>query len=255
MANKPYCVLFLKDKTQRPIQEGDFIYEKSLSNLTTHRVHNRNDKLLFFRFHSVPILLENAAPNMHKVVPHLFFEESEYDLVEKCPIPKHAYEYLDELNLKKEPLRFTPQEADNLLKQHIHPIPAEHPLDQNTRDNIKIALFMGAKQQSEINPFTGRTSLKYQFEEENKTYLAEELQYHSSWEWLMPVFNKIQSRQTENHRFHFSIEPYMFELFDYETVPETRIKNLQYDDDWTLLEQYYDATTTFINWYKPNKPQ
>ena len=61
----------------------------------------------------------------------------------------------------------------------------QHDIDMG---NILIAEFMGVFHQRIFPPFTIG----------EKMYTLDELQYHTSWDWLMPVIEKIQDKHLEN---------------------------------------------------------
>ena len=78
----------------------------------------------------------------------------------------------------------------------------------NTNDNKLIAEFMGVRT---IGIDELRSILKQNREDgfihDPQAYLVEELQYHTSWDWLMPVVDKIESmRDSDGNAYRFSIE-------------------------------------------------
>lgn len=88
---------------------------------------------------------------------------------------------------------------------------------------------------------------------EDKDYDMHEmrnLKYHTSWDALIPVFDKIQT--IEKHRWHFTIDPWSFTCIDYMNNEE-EIIYLQFDSGIPLIERYYEAAISFIQWY--NKQQ
>lgn len=74
------------------IGEDDYIYEKSLSDVSIHKVYKRNDELVFFRFTNVPIKLSKAN-NPKKV--KLFLCNRDIEIGDKFIVPDHYLETYD----------------------------------------------------------------------------------------------------------------------------------------------------------------
>ena len=70
------------------------------------------------------------------------------------------------------------------------------------------------------------------------------MKYHSSWDWLMPVVEKIQ--QIDENNFCVTIDENVCHIwsennvYDIETVSHT------------TLEAVYNSIVEFINWYNKN---
>ena len=84
--------------------------------------------------------------------------------------------------------------------------------------------------------------------------LEEEVHFHSSWEWLMPVVEKIEEIPTEDvegshkvHRFLVKIEGIVCEITDMKEV-----KVVVYEDSGDKLSNVYYAVLEFIDWYNEN---
>lgn len=73
--------------------------------------------------------------------------------------------------------------------------------------------------------------------EETNFYLPKELLYHKSWDWLMPVVDKI-----ENLHYGFEI------IGNYVKVLGTPI----YSTRKTKIQAVYNAVVEFIKWYNQN---
>lgn len=74
-----------------------------------------------------------------------------------------------------------------------------------------------------------------------------ELKYHSSWNWLMVVVEKIQ--KLENCRFYFHVDPFSIMCVDYKNE-EKDIFILEFtSEDDCLKMRYYQAVLKFIKWY------
>ena len=106
-----------------------------------------------------------------------------------------------------------------------------------TKGNKIIAEFMGLWE-SEVgylyNP---------QFE---AGFKPEELKYHSSWDWLMPVVEKIESLG-----YCFRIESNDIFIMDNETSMELIVA----DDNNSKIDGVWWSCVEFIKWYNQNKPE
>jgi hypothetical protein len=82
----------------------------------------------------------------------------------------------------------------------------------------------------------------WQFDEDGEWYPDESLNFHSSWDWLLPVVEKIWV--ICNNRislFYFEIEQ--------ETIPNNLSENL---GESNIADCWY-AVTEFIQWYNTQK--
>ena len=90
-----------------------------------------------------------------------------------------------------------------------------------------------------IAEFMGCTHLVYtlktsQYQISQGTFELDELQYHNSWNWLMPVANEIiKSRDEQN--------------------ADWDLTNLKYALQTTNIEYVYKAVVEFINEYNKRK--
>ena len=92
--------------------------------------------------------------------------------------------------------------------------------------------------------------------EPEKCMIIQKAKYHSSWDLLMPVVEKIE--KLENGRFGFTIDPWGIDIIDYKGVydghREQVIVNVNREpSESTLLNDYYDAACQFIQWYNKQK--
>lgn len=69
----------------------------------------------------------------------------------------------------------------------------------------------------------------------------EDMQYHSSWDWLMPVIEKIESIKSNNGRHYFRIHSNSVDISDTDI--------LIYPEGKTKLEVAYLSVVAFIKWY------
>ena len=87
-----------------------------------------------------------------------------------------------------------------------------------------------------INAFMNDTTI------EKDVFLSrsrEELKYHSSWDWLMPVYHKCQDVWTEEIKGYDSA---FYEFF-----------SSQYDTLFNSHKLLRDAVLNFIEWYNKQK--
>lgn len=122
--------------------------------------------------------------------------------------------------------------------------------------NEVIAVFDG-----KVKHDDGKYAYPYFTDENSKGfYYPFQLEYHSSWDWLMPVVRKIE--QIENGRFGFTVDPWEVVIIDYggcydgkREVEIVSIHREREPDDKheVLLRDYYEAVTKFFEWYNKQK--
>jgi len=71
------------------------------------------------------------------------------------------------------------------------------------KNNTLIAEFMGNP--TIFNPIHDATLYQVK-EQDNMTYHIDELQYHLSWDWLMPVIDKIQDKFLEHPELEYEFD-------------------------------------------------
>lgn len=116
--------------------------------------------------------------------------------------------------------------------------------------NRLIAEFMGAV----VNPkWQDETTYTYTIapsESSSYHWTPDTMRYHESWEWLMPVVEKIESLEKVDYTILYAEHKniYQFEI------------NLKYDTDSTFnvitenkIESIYTCVVEFIEWYNKNK--
>lgn len=112
--------------------------------------------------------------------------------------------------------------------------------------NKLIAEFMGAKMRKNGYFYDGIT-----FSTGWNTCRPENMKYHDSWDWLMPVVDKIEAlRDEENHQ----------PLVDVHIVQDSAtIEGLSSDGVFftgagkTKIASTFDVIVQFIQWYNENK--
>jgi hypothetical protein len=110
-----------------------------------------------------------------------------------------------------------------------------------TEKNLLIALFMGY----ESYIFRGRTMII--FEEDNHR-TDNDMYYHASWDWLIPVLKKIDDLLYASYvDSDNTVQDFINKWW------ETNTKTLQYTNDQlkfgTDINEVYDDVIDFINFY------
>jgi hypothetical protein len=127
-----------------------------------------------------------------------------------------------------------------------------------------IAEFMGDYFDTGLEP-------AYYIRSYNKEYKIEDSQFHKSWDWLMPVVEKIESLDLSEWMYSWEDldgeTRYNFEGISVE-IEKTRCWiyiNLSLDPYWTInektfkvkyetkLEAAYESVVEFIEWYNERK--
>lgn len=111
-----------------------------------------------------------------------------------------------------------------------------------TENNKIIAEFMGF----DFSRFANDGIIEPQediFFTDSKTFTLEELKFHSDWNWLMEVVEKIE--EIENIRFNVETSQDTCRIYDCENFED--IVNIEYAD--TKIQAVYQAVVAFINWH------
>jgi len=120
-------------------------------------------------------------------------------------------------------------------------------MEANTivKGNKMVAEFMGATPFGSGIDFSG-----YEFTDSpiynsvKKLYHFEDIEYHTSWDWLMPVVEKIQSLACNVNIINNYCQIIKFESGD--TPPSyQRTQTMAH----TKIENVYNAVVQFITWY------
>jgi hypothetical protein len=78
----------------------------------------------------------------------------------------------------------------------------------------------------------------------NQEYKIEEAQYHSSWEWLMDVVEKIEELGFRVYLAKYSCQVYR----QYQDFPDNFIIDADFKDD--RLENAFDGISSFADWWE-----
>ena len=111
-------------------------------------------------------------------------------------------------------------------------------------NNKLIAEFLGeTKQPFEFSQFGYINSLG----EWKDTFFDNQLKFHSDWNWLMEVVEKIENLQDENNHvmYNVQIEQSFTEIIDNHTS-EIVIYDIDAD---SKIEAVYNTVIEFIKWY------
>jgi len=96
------------------------------------------------------------------------------------------------------------------------------------------------------------------FKEQNNRHLIHgdlydsQLKYHSSWDWLMPVVEKIHSTPAVIFEFTIALIPFCRIMYTPKNQPH-KIFMSEERNDITGMEAIYQAVIQFIYWYNTNK--
>lgn len=115
----------------------------------------------------------------------------------------------------------------------------------NTTENNKlIAEFMGGlyNNQSRLSLQSNEIWLPYHGVCSYKSNNGKCLQYHSSWDWLIPVVEKIESLDFRVEIIDTRVDIEDFRGFEFSKRFEPIVEN-------TKIEAVYNACVTFIEWY------
>ena len=113
--------------------------------------------------------------------------------------------------------------------------------EQIIQSNQLIAEFMGIEFDPEIHLFYG-----YEWDEHNNGVPEYEVYYHQSWDWLIPVVEKIETIIFENDEY------YNFQILGgcYVVIISSHGHELiTVDNGQSKLECAYLAAVQFIEWY------
>jgi len=120
------------------------------------------------------------------------------------------------------------------------------------KNNKLIADFIGASKTSNCKDnemfIPGQTICRIDTIELGKGHI---LKFHKSWDWLMPVVEKIESEFCSSNIHYYSAgmmkQEYVVEFLGY---------NIDYDNsqyDKSKIKAVYKAVIKFIKWYNKNK--
>ena len=112
--------------------------------------------------------------------------------------------------------------------------------------NKLIAEFMGAKRKE-----YSITNREHYLFRDGRKYLTENLIFHSSWDWLMPVVEKIESLPTDKENgeeFQFSITGDGIAITQYDDGSGIIASRVNYLGK-SKLEFTFEVVVEFIKWH------
>jgi len=129
---------------------------------------------------------------------------------------------------------------------------------ENTIENNRlIAEFMGAESQADIidsdvleYDMFGCIGMANTFQDINAKhfYHPEEMRFHDSWDWLMPVVEKIESIEDENRCAKYNVN--VFQCFvDIVYSNNNEGEEIVVVDGQSRRDAIYKAVVKFIEWY------
>lgn len=103
-----------------------------------------------------------------------------------------------------------------------------------TENNILIAEFMDTRKRGTYNYF-------YYIPAFERVFNSDELKFNSSWDWLIPVVEKIESLG-----FRIEIVKHICRLKINDNI------NIVFSENMTKIESVYFTVIEFIKWYNEN---
>jgi len=113
-------------------------------------------------------------------------------------------------------------------------------------DNIKIAQFIGAKYLPETERYGFRDAVAGKY-----WHKAEDLQFDTNWNWLMPVVEKMWSISRHRHLFYQEIRCNNGD--DVMDQKKITIFPTASPDNTTAIEEVYSLVLNFIDYTKSGK--
>ena len=118
--------------------------------------------------------------------------------------------------------------------------------------NKLIAKFIGWKENKDMEAKLISGGITYYFQKNDEACIPEAMCYHSSWDWLMPVVEKIESLPDEenNGKFFFKIYQDSVSIFNNGDYINELIEVM---GQGSRLNNVYQACIEFIKWYNEQK--
>jgi hypothetical protein len=133
----------------------------------------------------------------------------------------------------------------------------EHKQIETMKDNKLIAEFMGAVGTPMYAPkewdiyITGHLDVDSDNENAQHFFTPKEMKYHSSWDWLMPVVEKIESMNASNDPYYsdstFQVTNFV-QNWTASFLDRDNVEVVQ-EEGTTRFEAAYKAVVEFIKWY------
>ena len=107
------------------------------------------------------------------------------------------------------------------------------------KENKLIADFMGVQYKSDEDYFKELTEMREDGIFYEQGYMESQLNYHESWDWLMPVVEKIES----DDRYDVDILQYGTRIRDNQKEIISNVADISFDKK---IDHTYDAVVEFI---------
>jgi hypothetical protein len=124
---------------------------------------------------------------------------------------------------------------------------------EEKQGNKLVALFMGAFYKSWKDNRTNR----YRFDKpigETYAFLARDLKYHTSWDWLMPVVEKIEELASLQYWIELSGRRCtIYEMVNYGSNGKVIISEYGSTNSESKIHATWLAITDFIQWYNQSQ--
>jgi len=132
-------------------------------------------------------------------------------------------------------------------------------IEETIQGNKLIAEFLKLK--IDCTVFSGNVYKYTNYKIEDDYFREDQLEYHSSWDWLMPVVEKIESLWIGHSQPKVKIEGTYCQIADKggyyaknsELKKDNQLGGGYYPNKHTKLENTHRMIVEFIKWYNQNK--
>lgn len=128
--------------------------------------------------------------------------------------------------------------------------------EQILEGNKLIAEFMGAELMSDTSLIDDDPKMKYwmykdPIHHKSRIHAADKIRYHTSWDWLMPVVEKIEGIEVDgyNGAWKLNLDPWEVQFIDYTDESHDSVVSITRSDFDTLIEATWQAVVQFIQWF------
>lgn len=119
-----------------------------------------------------------------------------------------------------------------------------------TESNRMIAEFMGMRCTNHNNGYVFRNDSEDRLEVAPYTVFGKDLEFHTSWSWLMPVVGRIESEFKHDVRIYGH---YNWKQPNRCSIVDWKDKEVSAFSSDSKIESVYQAVVQFIQWYNSNK--
>jgi len=131
-------------------------------------------------------------------------------------------------------------------------LPKKENMEEIIENNRIIALFMGAKPYYLDNDVLTYPMMENPAQSKNltTTHHVNDLRYHLSWEWIMPVIEKIEQLYKKSFPNN---EDFKRIFFEEKKLPNAEFMNVIALPLSTSIDEVYKEVIKFITWYNNKK--